>query len=995
MPARTRKHSKRYTYNKGKIEMKIWITVVVITGLISVQALAQNPRPNWKDSYSVDGKCYCDSSNFDHNLDQKTALTPIGELNVVQICSDIEAVLGSGPTENRIPYNDIQCGNGPANDAADEAECPGRVDIGTAGCNIIGPKWDLASVYGGGSSENVQPSVNFTSPSNGDVYTLGENPVVDVSASDDGGISNVKLFLDNVFVRQENASPYRWSNTATNDTDLKNLSPGTYTLTAIAEDDTGFTSEESITFSIQSSSTGCDLPYANTGFSVSNENRSFNSGQIDISCADNVTLSMDIEGVGSMESADILNVFYEIDGESRVSLSENVDAFPKKTVSVSNLSGDFLELIIDAQNSSANETYTVSDIRISIDDSNDSNDINDSNDGEITNLSIGKSVTQSSLDFGGDPQRATDGNTSGIWNQNSVTHTENESQPWWQIDLGSISRLSYVNVWNRTNCCGSRLSNFYVLVSDTPFSDELDANLNQAGVSHFFVGPDAGSPTRVDMNLSGRFVRIQLAGSNPLSLAEVEILGTAGNTDLPVEDDNTNNESNESNESENNDRTAGTSACDNDSTIVNSIADLLPLLDNNNAKVQLAPGTYRIDTSDVDSGLFPNETLLSITSNNSTFCFTGATIEFDTKLFQSYGNVGVTEIYMGGSNNVLKNLTMVDIGNNRPSRTALGIQLDGSDNLIEGVHMTVRGSQPYAYGDLFGKGSGYVIKHFKHAAILLTGTDIHLKDTTVIHRAYGHGIFAQGAVNALVEGAYVEGEVRTTDDILAEEGSGSAADNVDFITVDGSRVTPGYTISLQEDGIRAYNSGGNGRNTENMRVIDSTVVNMRSGVVIGFADGEKYVENCTVLGNETGFSVGSGAEIVNSRGDAIHGPLYADDYGNNRNNTVDLTVLNNSERFGKHTAIAYIGGSGHNFTFKNSAPETTSNLSIMLGGLRPGPRHEVVNPRYNDLSAANIEIENLTDYPVILAPKASSNSGLSGGNVTDNGSRNDINEINL
>jgi len=114
-----------------------------------------NPRPNWKDSYSVGGRCYCDSNGFDHGLDRKSAPTPIGTLNVVQICEDIEDALGTGPGNGRIPYNDIQCGNGPANDAADEAGCPGRVDIGSAGCNVIGPKWDLDAVYG-----NVSTSLN-------------------------------------------------------------------------------------------------------------------------------------------------------------------------------------------------------------------------------------------------------------------------------------------------------------------------------------------------------------------------------------------------------------------------------------------------------------------------------------------------------------------------------------------------------------------------------------------------------------------------------------------------------------------------------------------------------------------------------------------------------------------------------------------------------------------------------------------------------------------
>lgn len=107
-----------------------------------------NPRPTWKDSYAVDGVCYCDSSNFDHNLGSKSAPTPIGQLNVRRICADIRDVLGTGRTDGRVPYNDIQCGNGPANDAADEAGCPGRVDRGSSGCSMIGPRWNLEAVYG-------------------------------------------------------------------------------------------------------------------------------------------------------------------------------------------------------------------------------------------------------------------------------------------------------------------------------------------------------------------------------------------------------------------------------------------------------------------------------------------------------------------------------------------------------------------------------------------------------------------------------------------------------------------------------------------------------------------------------------------------------------------------------------------------------------------------------------------------------------------------------
>ena len=70
-------------------------------------------------------------------------------MTVREVCE----LLGDGPeqvgAEERIYYNDIQCGNGPANDVIDETLCPGRVDLGTgniSGCLEKGPKWDFGGV---------------------------------------------------------------------------------------------------------------------------------------------------------------------------------------------------------------------------------------------------------------------------------------------------------------------------------------------------------------------------------------------------------------------------------------------------------------------------------------------------------------------------------------------------------------------------------------------------------------------------------------------------------------------------------------------------------------------------------------------------------------------------------------------------------------------------------------------------------------------------------
>ncbi|HYN84655.1 MAG TPA: PQQ-dependent sugar dehydrogenase [Pyrinomonadaceae bacterium] len=144
------------------------------------------------------------------------------------------------------------------------------------------------------------------------------------------------------------------------------------------------------------------------------------------------------------------------------------------------------------------------------------------------NLAVGKTATQSSTAFGAEASRAVDGNASGNWfADNSVSSTSNGPREWWEVDLGEVQALSEVRIWNRTDCCSERLSNFYVLVSDTPFvSGDLDAVLSQPGVSSYRFASVASSPSVLNVNRTGRYVRVQLTGADYLSLAEVQVFGT-------------------------------------------------------------------------------------------------------------------------------------------------------------------------------------------------------------------------------------------------------------------------------------------------------------------------------------------------------------------------------------------------------------------------------------------------------------------------------------
>ncbi len=141
-----------------------------------------------------------------------------------------------------------------------------------------------------------------------------------------------------------------------------------------------------------------------------------------------------------------------------------------------------------------------------------------------TNVALGGTATQSSTTYSGSPARAIDGNTSGRWAENSVTHTANTAAPWWRVDLGNAHRVDGVTLWNRTDCCTARLSNFHV--------DYLGADGNVI-VSQDYPG-QAGPTTEITLSALGVYaVRVQLYGAAPLSLAEVQVWGAAPESTTP------------------------------------------------------------------------------------------------------------------------------------------------------------------------------------------------------------------------------------------------------------------------------------------------------------------------------------------------------------------------------------------------------------------------------------------------------------------------------
>jgi hypothetical protein len=134
-------------------------------------------------------------------------------------------------------------------------------------------------------------------------------------------------------------------------------------------------------------------------------------------------------------------------------------------------------------------------------------------------------ATQSSTGWGGEAARAIDGNTSGVWSENSVTHTASESNPWWTLDRGESITLSQIKIWNRTDNFSDRLSDFYLFVSDEPFASNDPATVaGSSGVWSFYHSGPVSESVAIPVGRSGRYVRIQIPGtSRYLALAEVQV----------------------------------------------------------------------------------------------------------------------------------------------------------------------------------------------------------------------------------------------------------------------------------------------------------------------------------------------------------------------------------------------------------------------------------------------------------------------------------------
>ena len=153
--------------------------------------------------------------------------------------------------------------------------------------------------------------------------------------------------------------------------------------------------------------------------------------------------------------------------------------------------------------------------------------------GEPINLALNMRSRQSSTFGPGGAGSAIDGNTKAnfdydAWELNSVTHSQKEINPWWEVVLDKSHRIREVQVYRRIEDYEGDLTRLSITLFDSKDIEVERKELDIALAGDSFVVKFDGSPgTTLRVMLLGDYERI-------LCLAEVKVFGFSYNFNLRI-----------------------------------------------------------------------------------------------------------------------------------------------------------------------------------------------------------------------------------------------------------------------------------------------------------------------------------------------------------------------------------------------------------------------------------------------------------------------------
>lgn len=435
-------------------------------------------------------------------------------------------------------------------------------------------------------------------------------------------------------------------------------------------------------------------------------------------------------------------------------------------------------------------------------------------------------------------------------------------------------------------------------------------------------------------------------------------------------------------------------------TIVDSIAQLREVMQRDDQKVRMKPGTYRVEDTWPDDA----QSVFIVSGSNNHFDLRGVTIEVPTAIYRDMrGRVHSLAGYrIHGQRSTFEGATFENTGDHPPHRSLPEFSVRGDDNRFVGCRFIIRGSAPYGYGDYYGKGGGSAVRLQKHSAMSVGGDRTVIEDCHFRIHTFGHGISIHGAQDTVIRNVRLCGDVRPTNDIYHETSGPAARFEYKIMSPSWKKDEPiprNQVVHVTEDGIRAYTRGsrdGQIRATGGITVEDCTVLRMRGGITLGLAGQPATVTGSRVIDCAHGYSVPSHSVVRDSAGNAAFGPLLIMPYSHKRGADIELELTPSEETRGDHP-LTSITGRGHRIRITAAEDLEPATLRPIVIGRVPGGRYTPDNTSEEELRsrhrATNIVLRNLTPHPVHLTPYAHDGDIHSRGPITDRGERNQLQRL--
>ncbi|XP_070293434.1 fucolectin-5 [Salvelinus sp. IW2-2015] len=139
------------------------------------------------------------------------------------------------------------------------------------------------------------------------------------------------------------------------------------------------------------------------------------------------------------------------------------------------------------------------------------------------NVALYGKATQSSLYEFGIPGNAIDGNRNAIWIGGSCTHTLQDINAWWRVDLLKTYKVFSIIITNTVDSVSSRLNGAEICIGDSL----KDNGINNPRCAVISSIPGGNSSTFQCNGMEGRYVNVVIPGRKEfLTLCEVEVYGS-------------------------------------------------------------------------------------------------------------------------------------------------------------------------------------------------------------------------------------------------------------------------------------------------------------------------------------------------------------------------------------------------------------------------------------------------------------------------------------